>query len=208
VSRNFKITLAVLLLAVAAGFIYFRGLHERIVELARPEVSERRAARELAQPVGGAGQTKVNAKIFWLSAEEPGQLQAVDVPLALSAEPVARAKQVIDTLIAAPSPAQRTVPADAALLEFYLLPDGTAVADFSGALASQTPSGISSEQLAVDSLLKTLEANVPQAVRLKILVQGAEVDTLAGHLDLTGFFALHAAAPPAPAKGEKKSSAM
>ena len=86
---------------------------------------------------------------------------------------------------------------EAALLEFYLLPDGTGIADFSEALATATPSGIASEQLAIESIARTLEANVPQVKRLKILIHGQEVETLAGHLDLTGTFALS----PALAQG-------
>jgi hypothetical protein len=92
----------------------------------------------------------------------------------------------------------RTLPADAALLAFYLLPDGTGVADFSEALGTSTPSGIQSEQRAVNSITRTLEANVPQIKRLKILIHGQEVDTLAGHLDLTQLFIVNtkAAQPP------------
>jgi hypothetical protein len=51
---------------------------------------------------------------------------------------------------------------------------------------------VQSEQLAVDSITKTLEANVPQVRRLKILIHGQEVETLAGHLDLTGMFPVSA----------------
>jgi hypothetical protein len=40
----------------------------------------------------------------------------------------------------------------------------------------------------VDSIARTLEANIPQAQRLKILIHGQEADTLAGHLDLTQTF--------------------
>jgi hypothetical protein len=36
-----------------------------------------------------------------------------------------------------------------------------------------------------------LEANVPQVQRLKILIHGQEVETLAGHLDLTGTFVVN-----------------
>jgi hypothetical protein len=70
-------------------------------------------------------------------------------------------------------------------------------------MASSIPSGIESEQRAVDSLTRTLAANVPQVVRLKILIHGQEVETLAGHLDLTGAFvvsprAAQAAIAPQP----------
>jgi hypothetical protein len=77
-----------------------------------------------------------------------------------------------------------------------MLPDGTAIADFSEAMATSIPSGIQSEQMAVDSIAKTLEANVPQVRWLKILIHGQEVDTLAGHLDLTRTFLVNAKATP------------
>ncbi|MBV9888874.1 MAG: hypothetical protein JO119_20210, partial [Acidobacteria bacterium] len=46
------------------------------------------------------------------------------------------------------------------------------------------------------SITKTLEANVPQVRWLKILIHGQEVDTLAGHLDLTRTFLVNAKATP------------
>jgi hypothetical protein len=92
------------------------------------------------------------------------------------------------------------LPPDAALLAFYILPDGTGIADFSEALGTSIPSGIQSEQTAVDSITRTLEANVPQIQRLKILIHGQEVDSLAGHLDLTQTFQVSGGitAQPAP----------
>jgi len=123
----------------------------------------------------------------------------VTVELPLSNDPVLRSKQVLNTLLAGPVDAElRTLPPDALLLAFYLLPDGTAIADFSEALATSIPSGIVSEQLAVNSITRTLEANVPQVQRLKILIHGQEMETLAGHLDLTGTFVVSTrAASPA-----------
>jgi hypothetical protein len=87
-----------------------------------------------------------------------------------------------------PAPEQRTLPADTSVLGFYVLPDGTAIADFSDAISSEMPSGILSEKLAVDSIVETLRANVPAIQRLKIVIHGQEVDTLAGNVDLTGYF--------------------
>jgi hypothetical protein len=134
-------------------------------------------------------------------------LMPVGVDLPLSKDPVLRAKQVLNTLLAGPVDADlRTLPPDAVLLAFYLLPDGTAIADFSEALATATPSGIVSEQMAVDSITKTLEANVPQVRFLKILLHGQEVDTLAGHLDLTRTFLVNARAIPVAAASAKQAS--
>jgi spore germination protein GerM len=137
--------------------------------------------------------------MFWLAPGSSDTLAQSSVLVAQSNDPVERGKQVLAALITeAPTAAQRTVPADATLLQFYILPDGTAIADFSDELASETTSGILSEQLAVNSITQTLAANVPSIARLKILIHGQEADTLAGHVDLTGFFPV-GAQPAAPA---------
>jgi hypothetical protein len=52
--------------------------------------------------------------------------------------------------------------------------------------------------MAVDSITKTLQANVPQVGRLKILVHGQEAETLAGHLDLNQTFLVNTSATPVP----------
>jgi Sporulation and spore germination len=197
-STDLKYAMGILGLAVLIGLVSLRGLHQRIEHLAESESSEEQARRELLEPLMATPtDVKVNAKIFW--AAGPDRLAPVDVELALSADPVQRSKQVLHALIASPpSPGQRTIPADAALLGFYILPDGTAIADFSDALSTETPSGILSEELAVNSIARTLENNVGVLQRLKILIHGQEAETLAGHVDLTGFFDLNPPSPPQP----------
>jgi hypothetical protein len=188
--RNLKITLGILSVAVLIGLISLRGLHQRIEQLSQEQGSEEQQRRELLKPaIATSTDVMVTAKIFWAAGTD--RIAPVEMPLPLSADPAKRGRQVLDALIVdAPSAAQRTLPEDATLLGFYILPDGTAIADFSDALASETPSGILSEQMAVDSIARTLESNVAGAHRLKILIHGQEVDTLAGHADLTGYFDL------------------
>ena len=185
--------------AVAAAALYFPTLRDHVKQAAKvTQQTEEQARRELTQPFFGSSDPRTKAKLFWASHADDGALKPVTLDLPLSNEPVLRAKQVLNTLLAGPVDSElRTLPPEAALLEFYLLPDGTGIADFSEALATATPSGIASEQLAIESIARTLEANVPQVQRLKILIHGQEVETLAGHLDLTGTFALS----PALAQG-------
>jgi hypothetical protein len=185
--------------AVAAAALYFPTLRDHVKQAAKvTQQTEEQARRELTQPFFGSSDPRTKAKLFWASHADDGALKPVTLDLPLSNEPVLRAKQVLNTLLAGPVDSElRTLPPEAALLEFYLLPDGTGIADFSEALATATPSGIASEQLAIESIARTLEANVPQVKRLKILIHGQEVETLAGHLDLTGTFALS----PALAQG-------
>ena len=178
-------------IAVVSAAIYFPVLRRRVKTAAKiAEPSEEQARRELTQAITqNASDPVVKVKMFWTSSEDESALAPVTIQLALSKDAALRAKQVINTLLAGPVDSDlRTLPPDCALLAFYLLPDGTAVADFSEALGTSTPSGIQSEQLAVDSIARTLEANVPPVKRLKILIHGQELDTLAGHVDLTQLF--------------------
>jgi spore germination protein GerM len=195
-SRNIKITLAILSIAVVVGLLSLRGLHERVNRLARDEASEEQSRRAVVSaPITTPTDAPSNATVFWADPSAPGQLAPTQVKLQLSSDAAMRGKQVIQALIQDPSDADdRTLPADVRLLAFYVLPDGTAIADFSDELSVETPSGILSEQLAVNSIVRTLEANVPTLRRLHILIHGQESDTLAGHVDLTGYFDLH---PPA-----------
>jgi hypothetical protein len=191
-----------LCIAVVVGALYIPILRRRLQQPAQAQQqSEEQARRELTQPLAAnPGAPLVKARLFWSSGAEDGSLVPVTVDLPLANEPVLRAKQVLNTLLAGPVNVElRTVPPDAVLLAFYLLPDGTGIADFSEALATSTPSGIESEQMAVDSITKTLEANVPQVRWLKILIHGQEVDTLAGHLDLTRTFLVNSKPAPMPA---------
>ena len=198
--RNLKIALVVLAVAVVIGLLSLRGLHGRVQRLAQLQTTEEQARRAvLAPPISTPTDVRVQAKIFWAAGAD--KIAPVVVELPLSADPVQRSKQVLQELMTnPPTPDQRTLPADALLLSFYILPDGTAIADFSDALASETPSGILSETMAVDSIARTLESNVSGLHRLKILIHGQEVDTLAGHADLSGFFDLNppGAAPTQP----------
>ena len=190
-TRWIKWVVGVLCVAVIVGVFYLPILRRRLRAAAKlQQQTAEQARRELTQAVPiNPGEPRVKTKLFWASGNGDGALLDSTVELPLSDDPVLRSKQVLNTLLAGPVDAElRTLPPDAVLLAFYLLPNGTAIADFSEALATATPSGIQSEQLAVDSLTRTLEANVPRVQRLKILIHGQEVETLAGHLDLTGTF--------------------
>jgi hypothetical protein len=198
-ARHWKIAIVLLVMSVVAGLLTFPALVRNVLRLHSAATTEEQSRREIVQAaLITPTDAPVTARLFWASDADPATLVPSDVQLSLSKEPVQRAKQLIAALITrAPGDAQRTLPTDTVLLQFYLLPDGTAIADFSEALANAMPSGILSEQLAVDSIARTLEANVSAAHRLKILIHGQEADTLAGHLDLTGFFPL---ASPQPAE--------
>jgi hypothetical protein len=205
VSRGLKTTIAILSVLVVFGLITLPSLRHAVQRISATQRTEEQARRDVMQvPVSTPTDVRVKAQMYWLSTASPVSLEATTIELPLSADPVERSKQLLVALIAnAPSASQRTLPPDALLLAFYLQPDGTGIADFSDALSAETPSGIQSEQLAVDSIARTLGANVNKIRQLKILIHGQETDTLAGHLDLSGLFPV---SPPSAAAASDSSA--
>jgi hypothetical protein len=215
VSRALKTAIGILAVLVVVGLITLPSLRQAIRRISGSSRTEEQARREVMQiPISTPTDVKVKAQMYWLSATSPTSLEASAIELPLSADPVERSKQLLLALIAnAPAPERRTLPPDATLLAFYIQPDGTAIADFSDALQEETPSGILSEQMAVDSIAQTLGANVNAIRQLKILIHGQEAETLAGHLDLSGLFPVPSAtqaatpasqAPTTPGTGQTK----
>jgi len=187
--RLWKIGVACLALLAFAAVLTFPSLLRTVLGLRRADRSEEQARHAITPPISTPTDTREKAQIFWVSPASPEALEPTTVELPLSADPENRAKQLIAALIEkAPSQTQRTLPPDVTLLQFYLLSDGTAIADFSESLEAETPSGILNEQMAVDSILRTLGANTSNIKRIKFLIRGQEADTLAGHLDLGDFF--------------------
>jgi hypothetical protein len=198
-SKGLKTTIVILCAMVALGLVTLPGLRQAVQRLQSTPRTEEQARREVMQePISTPTDVEVQAQMYWLSGSSPNSLDPTAIQLPLSADPVERSKQLLDALIArAPRPERRTLPAEASLLAFYIQPNGTAIADFSGEISSGMPSGILSEQLAVQSIAQTLGANVTGIRQLKILVHGQEAETLAGHLDLYGLFPVPSLAPTA-----------
>ena len=95
-----------------------------------------------------------------------------------------QAKQVVELLLRRSS----AIPRGVQLREVFITSQGVAYVDLSRELVQNHPGGTSAEQLTVFSLSNTLIANFPSIQMVKILVEGREVQTLAGHLDLTNPF--------------------
>jgi germination protein M len=78
-----------------------------------------------------------------------------------------------------------TIPRGVSLRELFITSQGVAYLDLSRELVSNHTGGSSGEELTVFSLSQTLIANFPAVKTVKILVEGREIQTLAGHMDLT-----------------------
>jgi len=100
-------------------------------------------------------------------------------------EPTVFAEAIIDALIKGPrEELLRSIPADTDLRAIYITNDGTCYVDLSEAVREKHPGGCNSELLTIYSIVNSLILNLPEIEKVKILINGNEAKTLAGHCDL------------------------
>jgi germination protein M len=78
----------------------------------------------------------------------------------------------------------QTIPPETRLLNAYKI-GGTLVLDFTREIQSNHPGGTTGELLTVYSIVNTMTENLHDIAEVQILVEGQEIETLAGHLDLS-----------------------
>jgi spore germination protein GerM len=123
--------------------------------------------------------------IVWFASSQEDALIAEKRRLQPGSTPVERAKASLQELIAGPAGnAVRTLSAEVRIRELFIDDRGTAYIDFSEALGRTQPGGPWAEMLTLRSILQTLVANVPEIKQVQILIEGREVETLAGHVDI------------------------
>jgi hypothetical protein len=182
IPRHLIIGVVVLLLGALGLGIYAARMRGRATEVS-PAATD---TRPVAAPVSGPTE-KVTLYVAW---DDAGALhpQAANIPLPSDRQQ--RAEEILRTLVSvylAPN-STHVVPAASEIRAVYLVDPGIAVIDLNGAFANGHRSGVLEEELTVASLIETLTANLPGILRVKIVVDGKERDTLAGHADLSTFY--------------------
>ena len=134
---------------------------------------------------GAAGETRrIRATLFYV-AEDGSRLVGVDREVVYADGPVEQARRLMEALVEPiDKPLLQAIPADTKLRTLFITDTGDAYVDFSPELSSKHPGGSLSELLTVYAIVDTLTVNLPAITRVQILVDGKEVDTLAGHVDL------------------------
>ena len=95
------------------------------------------------------------------------------------------AKSIVEALIRGPQQGLvRTVPQNTLIRAIYVTQEGVCYIDMTAEIVDQHPGGIKSELLTVYSIVNSVVLNVPEVEAVKILINGSESKTLAGHIDL------------------------
>ena len=127
---------------------------------------------------------KIRARLFYVNAEGTGLL-GVEQEVMYGEGAVEQAKRLVEAQLATPAASLTSaIPAQTKLRNVFLTARGEAYIDLSIELRANHPGGTTNEGLTVYSLVSALTANLPAVTSVQILIDGKEVDTLAGHLDL------------------------
>jgi Sporulation and spore germination len=182
IPRHLIIGVAVLL-AIALGMGFYVWRMRSHVD--RGEVSAVNT-QPVAPPVSGSNEQVT----LYVAYDDAGVLRPKPVRIPLPAGRQERAAEILRALLTLylDKSSPHTLGTGSEIRDVYLVDPGLAVIDLNAAFADGHRSGVLVEELTVVSLIQTLSANVPGITRVKILVEGNERDTLAGHADLSNFY--------------------
>jgi Sporulation and spore germination len=167
-------------LVVGLGWLMFSFL-ERRLSAPTPDAEPAAPAAEAPAAVG----PQISALLFFVS--EDGTLlepRAMDVPLRDS--PALQARALIEAQLAAapPAPLTRAVPEGVTVRGVFLTGRDDAYVDLDGTFVSALPGGSHNELMAAYAIVSVLTTNLTPITRVQILIDGREVETLTGHVDL------------------------
>lgn len=182
IPRHFYIAVSVLLAAVLGMTLY--AWHMRGRAAAGPTVAV--DTRPVVPPAAGPTEPVT----LFVAYDDIGMLRPQSARIPLPSVRQQRAEELLRSLFAiyVDKSSPHTVPPGSEVRSVYLVDPGLAVIDVNSAFADGHRSGVLSEELTVASLIETLSANISGILKVKILVEGKERETLAGHADLSDFF--------------------
>jgi spore germination protein GerM len=168
--------IAAVVAAAVASWALFWGL---------PALFRRGAPQQggASQPAAGAAR-KINATLFFTSPD--GQnLVAVRRDVPYGATPAEQARHIVAAQLgAAPSGQFSPIPQGTTLRAVFLSASGEAFVDLSPEVAANHSGGSLAELFTIYSIVNALTVSLPSVTSVQILVDGREVETLAGHVDL------------------------
>jgi len=127
---------------------------------------------------------KIKAHVFYV-AEDGVHLMSVEQDILYAEPPIEQAREILKAQLAAPSaPFVSAIPAGTTLRALFLTPKGEAYVDVSHDIATAHPGGSLNERLTIYTIVQVLTFNLPKITAVQLLVDGKEVETLAGHIDL------------------------
>jgi spore germination protein GerM len=127
---------------------------------------------------------KIKAHLFYV-ADDGLHLTSVEREVAYGDGTIDQAREIVAAQIApVVEPLVSAVPAGTALRAVFITQGGQAFVDLSREVVSAHPGGTLNELLTVYTIVNALTDNLPAITAVQVLVDGKEVETLSGHVDL------------------------
>jgi hypothetical protein len=127
---------------------------------------------------------KIKARLFYV-AEDGTRLTSVERDVAYGEGADEQAREIVAAQIAPVAvPLLSAMPSGTTLRAVFITKTGEAYVDLSREARDAHPGGTVDELLTVYTVVNALTVNLPAVTRVQVLVDGKEVDTLAGHVDL------------------------
>lgn len=170
---------AFVLIAIALTWLMFVELPRRYGRRPPAPGTAASAARS-PESVG----RKIKAQLFYV-ANDGISLSGIERDVTYAEQTVDQAREILNAQIApAESPLLSAVPAGTVIRALFVTPQGQAFVDLSRDVAVAHPGGSLNELLTIYTIVHALTLNMPAITSVQLLVDGKEVDTLAGHIDL------------------------
>jgi spore germination protein GerM len=127
---------------------------------------------------------KIKARLFYVNEDGVG-LTSVERDVAFGETTADQAREIVMAQLApAAEPLVSAVPRGTRLRALFVTDGGEAFVDLSRELVSGHSGGTVNELLTVYTLVNALTANLPAIATVQLLVDGKQLDTLAGHVNL------------------------
>lgn len=169
---------AIVVAAVALSWLLFRGLPRWYA----------RTQTQTAGPTATQGQDEsgrtIKARLFYVGADGVS-LASVETDVPYADGTADQARRIVEAQVAPVSdPLVSAIPAGTKLRDVFVADGGRAYVNLSPEISAMHPRGATDELLTVYTIVNALTENLPAISAVQLLVDGKEVDTLAGHVDL------------------------
>jgi hypothetical protein len=167
--------------SIALAWALFVALPRRVQT--RVTQSTPVAAATPPAPPLAAGR-KIKARLYYV-ADDGAHLASVERDVAYGDGTLAQAREIVTAQIApVTEPLVSAVPPGTTLRGLFLTEAGEAFVDLSREVSSAHTGGTENELLTIYAIVNALTGNLPAVTGVQLLVDGKEVDTLVGHVDL------------------------
>jgi len=137
-----------------------------------------------SEPGAEAATRRIGVRLFYVT-EDGRALAPRDREIEYGEDTAQQARRILEAqLTPPPPPLVSAIPEGTTLKELFLGGRGEAYVDLSQEVSGNHPGGSLDELLTVYTIVHALTENLPAISVVQILIDGREVDTLTGHVDL------------------------